>query len=164
MKTYYYTSQTTLYEPYLAHFGVKGMKWGVRRYENTDGTLNAEGKQRVARKYEKEVIKSMIQQQYAKPRIVKDANKRFARNIRARKYDPNADVQEVYNRELTRSHTNYALSNKHYKKARKLVNRYGAENISDVAVENERDLALAKRYINGEFSYKEYDRRTKAKV
>ena len=30
MKTYYYTSQTTHYEPYLAHHGVKGMKWGVR--------------------------------------------------------------------------------------------------------------------------------------
>ena len=28
----------------LVHHGVKGMKWGVRRYRNKDGTLTAEGK------------------------------------------------------------------------------------------------------------------------
>ena len=29
---------------YLAHYGVKGMHWGVRRYQNYDRTLTAEGK------------------------------------------------------------------------------------------------------------------------
>lgn len=32
---------------YLAHYGVLGQKWGVRRYQNKDGTLTAEGKKRV---------------------------------------------------------------------------------------------------------------------
>lgn len=31
---------------YLAHHGIKGMKWGVRRYQNEDGTLTAAGKKR----------------------------------------------------------------------------------------------------------------------
>lgn len=31
---------------YLQHYGVKGMKWGVRRYRNTDGTLTEAGKKR----------------------------------------------------------------------------------------------------------------------
>ena len=31
---------------YLAHHGVKGQKWGIRRYQNKDGSLTSEGKQR----------------------------------------------------------------------------------------------------------------------
>lgn len=31
---------------YLMHHGVKGQKWGVRRYQNDDGTLTAEGRER----------------------------------------------------------------------------------------------------------------------
>ncbi len=30
----------------LWHWGIKGMKWGVRRYQNADGSLTAEGKKR----------------------------------------------------------------------------------------------------------------------
>lgn len=30
----------------LLHWGIKGMKWGVRRYQNKDGTLTAAGKKR----------------------------------------------------------------------------------------------------------------------
>ena len=33
----------------LYHWGVKGMKWGVRRYQNSDGTLTDKGKKRYAR-------------------------------------------------------------------------------------------------------------------
>lgn len=30
----------------LIHYGIKGMKWGVRRYQNKDGSLTAAGKKR----------------------------------------------------------------------------------------------------------------------
>ena len=32
--------------PYLEHHGVKGMKWGVRRYQNTDGSLTEKGRKK----------------------------------------------------------------------------------------------------------------------
>lgn len=34
------------YKNYLAHHGVKGQSWGKRRYQNMDGTLTPEGRQR----------------------------------------------------------------------------------------------------------------------
>lgn len=33
-------------EDELSHHGIQGMKWGVRRYQNADGTLTAAGKKR----------------------------------------------------------------------------------------------------------------------
>lgn len=36
-----------MYENYLVHHGIKGMKWGVRRFQNKDGTLTEAGKRRL---------------------------------------------------------------------------------------------------------------------
>ena len=35
-----------MYDQELYHYGVKGMKWGIRRYQNKDGTLTSKGKKR----------------------------------------------------------------------------------------------------------------------
>lgn len=37
------------YTDYLQHHGVLGMKWGVRKYQNKDGSLTAAGKNRYAK-------------------------------------------------------------------------------------------------------------------
>ena len=34
------------YNDQIWHWGVKGMKWGVRRYQNADGSLTDAGKRR----------------------------------------------------------------------------------------------------------------------
>ena len=34
------------YRDYLAHHGIKGQKWGIRRFQNEDGSLTQEGRER----------------------------------------------------------------------------------------------------------------------
>lgn len=46
----------------LCHHGTKGMKWGIRRYQNKDGSLTAAGKKR----YEKELEKIKKEQKVLK--------------------------------------------------------------------------------------------------
>ena len=38
---------------YLQHHGIKGQKWGVRRFQNADGTLTSEGVKRYRKDYDK---------------------------------------------------------------------------------------------------------------
>lgn len=40
----------------LYHHGIKGMKWGIRRYQNKDGSLTPQGK----KKYEKNTGKILL--------------------------------------------------------------------------------------------------------
>lgn len=59
---------------YVTHSGIKGMKWGVRRYQNKDGSLTPAGQKRYNRKnaeehedytktHDKKSIKSMSNQE-----------------------------------------------------------------------------------------------------
>lgn len=57
-----YIITTTSYNE-LYHHGVKGQKWGVRRYQNADGTLTSEGKQhksKISPEKKKELTKKAI--------------------------------------------------------------------------------------------------------
>lgn len=51
----YFDSAIEKKEEYLEHHGVKGQHWGVRRYQNADGSLTAQGKARYGDKVEKKL-------------------------------------------------------------------------------------------------------------
>ena len=67
----------------LCHWGIKGMKWGVRRYQNKDGTLTAAGKKHYAgdgNAGEGETAKT----EFAPKRTGKDASAYTDEELRAR--------------------------------------------------------------------------------
>ena len=51
------------YPDYMYHHGVKGMKWGVRRYQNADGSLTAAGKKRSQKQLAKSLKKAKNQEE-----------------------------------------------------------------------------------------------------
>lgn len=61
-----YVNRPYLYNDELYHYGVLGMKWGVRRYQNKDGSLNAKGIQRDERLRTKSKQYSDMSYAYAK--------------------------------------------------------------------------------------------------
>ena len=55
----------------VQHSGVKGMKWGIRRYQNKDGTLTSAGRAKYlnkAREYERKANTSVADNYFAKSR------------------------------------------------------------------------------------------------
>lgn len=44
----------------LEHHGIKGMRWGVRRYQNKDGSLTPQGKKRYDRDIRDNLAKKKI--------------------------------------------------------------------------------------------------------
>lgn len=78
------------YNNYLAHYGVKGMKWGVRRYRNEDGSLTGAGMRRYAQTHSR-TLKKGTEIQNISSRQLDRSNKRGNRLYASyTAYDKNA--------------------------------------------------------------------------
>ena len=56
--------EVIVYGNELYHHGIKGQKWGVRRYQNEDGTLTEEGRKKYARDQQKILNDLAIEDRY----------------------------------------------------------------------------------------------------
>ena len=54
MSNYYLDDGNFVSEDYLCHYGVRGMKWGIRRYQNPDGSLTSEGRKKAKTEYKRD--------------------------------------------------------------------------------------------------------------
>lgn len=65
------------YEPaYLQHHGVKGMKWGRRRYQNADGSLTPAGRKRYAE--DGDGIRKLSKSERKQAKYTRKASKKYA--------------------------------------------------------------------------------------
>lgn len=85
----------------LYHFGVKGMKWGVRRYQNEDGSLTSLGKKRDKMLSDRKVAKrnsttsNIVNAEYSR-REFEDAKTRLKLENQKKKSKRQQDLEKKY--------------------------------------------------------------------
>ncbi len=83
----------------LAHHGILGQKWGVRRYQNYDGSLTPAGRRRLERmdkKWVKKNEKKFYKETYNKSRREMNEFVRNELNGNIRKYNKNGKISAAY--------------------------------------------------------------------
>lgn len=134
---------------YLAHHGIKGQKWGVRRFQNKDGSLTPAGRKRVASRYEELIGRfEKDQEREWSSRYVDSHNKAVDdANRKIDKLGKNADDDDMiayYEKQLdkymNKSLSELYSSNKNLQEARALAKKYNMVDWDDLAKAHEKGI------------------------
>lgn len=125
----------------LKHWGIIGMKWGVRRYQNEDGSLTPEGKERYRKNLQKNTdrenrtgaILDRANNQLNKVELPKINAKYEGKNLLA-----NPKLMEKYNKEV------YSKADEIYEKM--LKEKFG--NIANQVYDDEAEWLSQFAYYN----------------
>lgn len=127
---------------YLAHFGIKGQRWGVRRYQNEDGSLTPAGEKR----YRKEAAKDAKEYARAKMYYGEGAGNRrklIKATVAERSKDPN--YKRMFDEELSKQdmseHASKAKAERHVNDVKNETGKIGRGVVNIVAGNPQRAAA-----------------------
>lgn len=164
MRIYNYSNE-------LYHFGVKGMKWGVRRYQNADGSLTSAGKKKISKRYSKQskkAMKDLNRQQnsmwvksYNKTadymngggidKFNKQQEKKYGKDFGKRDGYMD-DYQKLFdkmmNQNLNKALNDFYSNNENVRKSRDLVKKYEMTKWDDLAMQNESKIEEVRNVAN----------------
>lgn len=154
----------------LYHYGVRGMKWGVRRHQNEDGSLTSSGKKHAEKDYKKVTKKAIkdLRKSYSSMYVRahnKAADKMNGGEIdkfnerQQKRYGPDytkregyaSDYKKMFEKEVVRNMNknlnDFYNSNKYVQKSRELVEKYGMLDWSEFARNNEAKIEEVRRAV-----------------
>lgn len=118
------TSTVLPSDGFLAHYGIEGMRWGLRRFQNADGTLTPEGRER----YHRAIARSVEKHRMLNDRDNNSKSVISAIHYARRNRNVNRVAKEIES--VDSSSRERARANKAAAKAReleeKIIGRYGA--------------------------------------
>lgn len=130
---------------YIAHFGIKGQKWGIRRYQNKDGTLTEEGRRHYSNYNTDRENRSRV---YAEANKLMKSSSRLSRDFGGKA--ENVDDLDF----LGYTAKQYSLNTKAFDKAMGDYNSFRRMNSKSIATGEK----LYKRSYNENYSYEQRKR------